>query len=129
MITLSNSTLFINMKSAIISAAVLLAPAAAIAGPYVNVEASSKYAGTDYSKTATDFFVGYEDSVGSLDYFVEGGPGVTTVDGGESETVPAGKVGFSVKASQRLKVYGELSASFNEGTNDYGTKAGVKYSF
>ena len=54
---------------------------------------------------------------------------MTTPDGGVSETVPAGKVGFSVKANDNLKVYGELAASFNDGTNDYGTKAGVKYSF
>ena len=52
-----------------------------------------------------------------------------TTDNGVSETVPAGKVGFSVKANKHLKVYGEISASLNEGTNDYGTKAGVKYSF
>ena len=101
----------------------------AIAGPYVNVETSSKFAGTDYSKSATDFFVGYEGEVGTLDYFIEGGPSVTTPDNGVSDTVPAGKVGFSVKANKHLKVYGEISASLNEGTNDYGTKAGVKYSF
>ena len=101
----------------------------AIAGPYVNVETSSKFVGTDYSKSATDFFVGYEGEVGALDYFIEGGPSVTTPDNGVSETVPAGKVGFSVKANKHLKVYGEISASLNEGTNDYGTKAGVKYSF
>ena len=63
------------------------------------------------------------------DYFIEGGPSVNTPDNGVSETVPAGKVGFSVKANKHLKVYGEISASLNEGTNDYGTKAGVKYSF
>ena len=103
--------------------------APAVAGPYVNVETSSKFAGTDYSKTATDFFVGYEGEVGTLDYFIEGGPSMTTPDNGVSETVPAGKVGFSVKANKHLKVYGEISASFNEDTNDYGTKAGVKYSF
>ena len=101
----------------------------AIAGPYVNVETSSKFAGTDYSKTATDFFVGYEGEVGTLDYFIEGGPSVTTPDDGVSETVPSGKVGFSVKANKHLKVYAELAASFEEDQNSYGTKAGVKYSF
>jgi|TARA_B100000530_G_scaffold227978_1_gene147053 hypothetical protein len=116
-------------KIALSTLAVTSFAAPAFAGVYVNLEASSSYAGTDYSKTSTDMFVGYEDSVGTLDYFIEGGPSVTTVDGGESDTVPAGKVGFSVKANDHLKVYGELSASFNEGTNDYGTKAGVKYSF
>ena len=110
------------------AAALAFGASAAVAGPYVNVETSSKFAGTDYSKTATDYFVGYEGEIGALDYFIEGGPSVTTPDGGESETVPAGKVGFSVKANDNLKVYGELSASF-EDTNSYGTKAGLKYSF
>ncbi|NBQ51659.1 MAG: hypothetical protein EBU35_13680 [Marivivens sp.] len=55
-----------------------MAAAPAVAGAYVNVETSSKFAGTDYSKSATDFFVGYEDEIGALDYFIEGGPSVTT---------------------------------------------------
>jgi len=117
------------MKNTLLFISTLAFAAPAVAGPYVNVETSSKFAGTDYSKTATDFFVGYEGEVGTLDYFIEGGPSMTTPDNGVSETVPAGKVGFSVKANKHLKVYGEMSASLNEGTNDYGTKAGVKYSF
>jgi len=117
------------MKSIIASGLLLgMAHGAAIAGPYVNVETQSKFAGSDYSKTATDFFVGYEGEVGALDYFIEGGPSVTSPDGGEAETVAAGKVGFSVKATDNLKVYGELSASFDD-VNEYGTKAGIKYSF
>ena len=111
---------------ALISAAALGTPA--LAGPYANIETQSTVAGSDYSKTSTDFFVGYEGEVGGLDYFIEGGPSMTTVDGGATDTIPAGKVGLSVKASERLKVYGELSASFDE-VNDYGTKVGVKYNF
>ena len=117
------------MKS-IIAAGLLIgcAHGAAIAGPYVNVETQSKFTGSDYSKTATDFFLGYENKVGNVGYFIEGGPSVTTLDGGETDTVPAGKVGFSIKPTEKLKMYGELSASF-EDTNSYGTKAGVTYSF
>jgi len=117
------------MKS-IIAAGLLIgcAHGAAIAGPYVNVETQSKFTGSDYSKTATDFFLGYENKVGNVGYFIEGGPSMTTLDGGETDTVPAGKVGFSIKPTEKLKMYGELSASF-EDTNSYGTKAGVTYSF
>tara|TARA_Y200000002_G_C22511757_1_gene591630 strand:+ start:104 stop:457 length:354 start_codon:yes stop_codon:yes gene_type:complete len=117
------------MKS-IVAAGLLLgcAHGAAIAGPYVNVETQSKFTGSDYSKTATDFFLGYENKVGNVSYFIEGGPSMTTLDGGETDTVPAGKVGFSIKPTEKLKMYGELSASF-EDTNSYGTKAGVTYSF
>ena len=117
------------MKSIIASGLLLgMAHGAAIAGPYVNVETQSKFAGSDYSKTATDLFVGYEGEYGSFDYFIEGGPSVTNPDGGETETAPAGKVGFSVKANDKLKLYGELSASFKD-TNSYGTKVGAKYKF
>ena len=117
------------MKSIIASGLLLgMAHGAAIAGPYVNVETQSKFAGSDYSGTATDFFVGYEGEIGTLDYFIEGGPSVTAPDSGESETLPAGKVGISVNATDNLKVYGELSATFDD-TNSYGTKAGLKYSF
>ena len=116
------------MKTLAILPAVALMAAPAFAGPYVNVESSSKFAGSDYSATSTDFFVGYEGSEGALDYFIEGGPSVSVKDGGEADTVPAGKVGLSVKASEQLKVYGELAASFDT-INSYGTKVGVKYSF
>ena len=116
------------MKSIIIASLLVAAGGAAHAGPYANIETQSKFAGSDYSKTSTDFFVGYEGEVGTLDYFIEGGPSMTTVDGGETDTIPAGKIGLYVKASEKLKVYGELSASFDE-VNDYGTKAGLKYNF
>ena len=117
------------MKSIIASGLLLgMAHGAAIAGPYVNVETQSKFTGSDYSGTATDFFVGYEGEIGALDYFIEGGPSVTAPDSGESETLPAGKVGISVNATDNLKVYGELSATFDD-TNSYGTKAGLKYNF
>ena len=46
------------------AAAIALAPAAALAGPYVNVEANSGWTGSDYSGTATDLHVGYEGELG-----------------------------------------------------------------
>jgi len=39
-----------------------------------------------------------------------------------------GKLGGSIQATERVSVYGELSASFDD-VNDYGTKVGVKYNF
>ena len=40
------------------AAAIALAPAAALAGPYVNVEANSGWTGSDYNSTTTDLHVG-----------------------------------------------------------------------
>ena len=46
------------------AAAALVAPSAALAGPYVNVEANAGWTGSDYNSTTTDFHVGYEGALG-----------------------------------------------------------------
>ena len=42
------------------AAAIAFAPAAALAGPYVNVETNAGWVGDDYSGAVTDLHVGYE---------------------------------------------------------------------
>ena len=42
------------------AAAIAFAPAAALAGPYVNVETNAGWAGDDYTGATTDAHVGYE---------------------------------------------------------------------
>ena len=116
------------MKTAILSAAVLFAAAPAFAGPYANIEANSGFTGSDYTGTATDFHLGVEGASGVASYGIQGGPTVVSPDGGEAETILTGKVFGSVAASDKLSVYGEISAAFDD-INSYGTKAGVKYSF
>jgi len=104
---------------------------AAFAGPYVNVEANSGFAGSDYAGTVTDLHVGYEGSAGALGYYIQGGPSVVSPDGAASDTVFSGKVGGSVAATENLSVYGEfaLATGANGADNGYGTKAGVKFTF
>jgi hypothetical protein len=116
-------------------AAVAAAPfmaSAALAGPYVNVEANSGFTGSDYTGTTTDFHVGYEGTEGVLGYYVQAGASVVSPDGGEADTVPSGKAGLSVAATDALSVYGEVSF-LGSGDADvdrgYGTKAGVKWTF
>ena len=46
------------------AAAVAFAPAAALAGPYVNVETNAGWTGGDYTGATTDLHVGYEGPVG-----------------------------------------------------------------
>ena len=117
------------MKSIIASGLLLgMAHGAAIAGPYVNVENNAGFTGSDFTSQTTDFHVGYE-SAGPLgSWGVQGGPSGVVPDGGDSETVLSGKVFGSVAATEKLSVYGEISATFND-TNTYGTKAGLKYNF
>ena len=46
------------------TAALSMSAGAALAGPYVNVEANSGWTGSDYNGTATDVHVGYEGPIG-----------------------------------------------------------------
>ena len=114
------------MKSIIIAGLLLGAShGAAIAGPYVNVEANSGYAGNDYTGTVIDNHVGYEGN----NWYVQGGPAVVLSDGAESELELSGKVGGTTSLSERLALYGEVSFLTGDNDTSYGTKAGLKYNF
>ena len=116
------------MKTLAILPAVALMAAPAFAAPYVNVEANSGFAGSDYSGTSTDLHVGFEGGEGILGYYIQGGPTVFSPDGGEADTKFTGKAGGSVAATEKLGVYGEISFAADS-VNSYGTKAGLKYKF
>ena len=115
------------------TAALSISTGAALAGPYVNVEANSGWTGSDYSGTATDLHLGYEGTLSeSASYYVQGGATVVSPDGGESDTVPSGKAGLGLAVTDALGAYGEVSF-VGSGDSDidrgYGAKLGVKYSF
>ena len=115
------------------AAAIAFAPAAALAGPYVNVETNAGWTGSDYNGAATDFHVGYEGAIGDgASYYVQGGATLLSPDGAESETVPSGKAGLGFAVTDSLGAYGEVSF-VGSGDDDidrgYGGKLGVKYSF
>jgi len=114
-------------------AALSLSAGAAVAGPYVNVEANSGWSGSDYSGTTTDLHVGYEGALGeSGSYYVQGGASLVSPDGGETDTVPSGKAGLGLGLTEALGAYGEVSF-IGSGDEDidrgYGAKLGLKYSF
>lgn len=111
---------------AILSVAALGTPA--LAGPYVNIENNAGFTGSDFNGHATDFHLGYESGNDLGSYYIQAGPSIFAPDGGEEETKLTGKLGGSIQATERVSVYGELSASFDD-VNDYGTKVGVKYNF
>ena len=121
----------IFLKCAASAVAVSTLGTAAIAGPYANVEANSGFVGSDYGGTVTDIHVGYESSLTSKsDWYIQGGPAIVAIDGEDQETELSGKVGINVSVTDKLGVYGEV-AFLTDGDEDanYGTKAGVKYSF
>ena len=126
------------IKSVFAAAAVAaaFAPAAALAGPYVNIETNSGFAGSDYDSTLLETHIGFESALGeSASWYVQGGPAVSFVDGeDDSTTEVSGKIGLSVAASENLSVYGEVAAittneiDFDEDLNA-NVKAGVKLTF
>jgi hypothetical protein len=112
------------------TAALSVSAGAALAGPYVNIEANSGFVGSDYSGTVTDFAVGYEGDLGeSSAWYIQGGPALVSPDGAESEVEFSGKGGASVSLTDALSVYGEISFITGDDDTGYGTKAGVTYRF
>ena len=90
------------------AAAIALAPAAALAGPYVNVETNAGWVGDDYTSATTDLHVGFEGEAGAASYYVQAGPAIVAVDGQETDTQFSGKAGIGVPVSDALGVYGCL---------------------
>lgn len=116
--------------SAALATAFALAPAAALAGPYANVEVNAGFLGSDYQAATTDLHLGYEGTSGDFSWYLQGGPSVVSVDGSDgSDMELSGKIGASVAATEKLDFYGELSAITGDVENAYGVKAGAKYSF
>ena len=113
------------------AAAIALAPAAALAGPYVNVETNAGWVGDDYTSATTDLHVGFEGEAGAASYYVQAGPAIVAVDGQDTDTQFSGKAGIGVPVSDAIGVYGEMSFLTAEDDDDFGVggKLGVKYNF
>ena len=118
------------MKKITLALAATLFSSPVLAGPYVNVETNADYTGSDYTSRATDLHVGYENNLGDLAYYIQGGKTINAADGVDSESIFSGKLGGSVSATDKLGVYGEVSFSqVEDADNNYGTKLGAKFSF
>ena len=113
--------------------AAVVAPSAALAGPYVNVETNAGWTGADYTGATTDFHVGYEGALGeSASYYVQGGASLVSPDNGETDTVPSGKAGLGVAVTDAVGAYGEVSfvgSGSDSVDRGYGAKLGLKYTF
>ena len=123
------------MKNLLIAAAVIAAPSAAIAGPYVNLEGNSSFSASNYQGTVLETHVGFESDLGeSSSWYIQAGPAFVSVDGEGTTTEYSGKVGVSVELTERISAYGEVAAmtqgegDFDEDLN-YGVKVGATYRF
>ena len=118
------------MKKITLAIAASLFSAPVMAGPYVNVESNANYTGSDYESRSTDLHIGYENNLGDLAYYIQGGKTINAVDGVDSESNFSGKLGGNISATDKLGFYGEVSfAQVEDADNTYGTKLGAKYSF
>jgi len=118
------------MKKLALALAATIVSTPAMAGPYVNVESNSTSVGTNFQSRATDLHIGYENNLGDLAYYVQGGKTINAADGVDSDSNFSGKIGGSVAATERLGVYGELAVTaVEDADNNFGTKLGAKYSF
>ena len=118
------------MKSIALALAASTFAVPAFAGPYVNVETNANYTGSDYTSRATDLHVGYENNIGDLAYYVQGGKTINAADGVDAESNFSGKLGASGSATDKLGLYGEVSfAQVEDADNNYGTKLGAKFNF
>ena len=117
----------IKKTFAALAATPLLFSGAAVAGPYVNLEASGSYPDGAYTTGALEAVIGYEgETPGGIGWYVSGGPTVThtetTDDFGDVELI--GYLGGSYD-----KFYGEISGVTAEDDIDWSAKAGVKFVF
>ena len=114
------------MKSiAFLPAALIAVAAPATAGPYLNVEANSGFAGSNYGGTVIDNHVGYKKD----NWYIQAGPAIVAPDGGDTELEFSGKVGGSVDLSDSVSAYGEVSFMTSDADNNFGTKIGLVYEF
>ena len=114
------------------TAALSMSAGAAFAGPYVNIETNAGYTGNDYNAATTDLHVGFEGAMGEdAGYYLQAGPAIVSVDGEDTTTEFSGKAGVGVDIAENVNVYGEVAFITVDGSDDnnYGLKAGVKYSF
>ena len=123
------------MKNLLIAAAVIAAPSAAIAGPYVQAESNSSFSASNYQGTVLETHIGYASDLGdSSSWYIQAGPAIVMPDDGETTTELSGKVGISTDVTEKLEAYGEVSAMTTDEMDwdadlDLGVKAGLTFRF
>tara|TARA_B100000524_G_C23602851_1_gene353270 strand:- start:282 stop:659 length:378 start_codon:yes stop_codon:yes gene_type:complete len=120
-------------KSAI-AGIILVSSPASIAGPFVNAETNASYFGDARESTVTDVHFGYDFPLSDkATLTLQGGPAFVSIPDTDVEHEMSGKIALSVDATDKLNVYGEVSAITIqrdiEADFPVGLKAGVKYSF
>lgn len=129
------------IKSLVLGAAataVALAPASALAGPYLNIENNAGFAGgdgldMDFVGSTTDFHIGVEGAGEDTSWYLQAGPALISPDNDEASVEFSGKIGgaVAITADKNLNLYGEVSFITVDDFDaaNVGTKIGMKYNF
>lgn len=119
-----------NIKSLLAVAAVSAFSTPVFAGPYVGLDTKSIFSGSDYTSSEFTGKIGWQGTIGTSNYFIEGGTFTTAADNGDTDTnlrVATG-IAFAVTEKVGVNIGGELKTVDN-GDNNYEVVSGVKYSF
>ena len=116
------------------TAAVAFAPAAALAGPYVNVEINAGWTGDNYTGLLLISTLSTKvPSVSPALLTMSKVAAIVAADGAENSTRFSGKAGVGIPVSDALGVYGGFSfiTAEDEFMDDLGVggKLGLKYNF
>jgi len=122
----------IKSTIAAVAATPLIFTGAAIAGPYVNIEANGSYPDGAYSSGNIEFQVGYEaTTTNGISWYASVGPTVqhteTADEFGDVEI--AAYLGGSKGITEKVGVYGEIYGATNNDDLDLSGKAGLRYTF
>ena len=124
--------MFTKSTIAALAASPLLISGAAIAGPYVNIEANGSYPDGTYTSGNLEFQVGYEGvTTNGISWYVSGGPTVqhteTADEFGDVEL--AGYLGGGKQITEKVGIYGEIYGATNNDNVDWSGKIGTRYTF
>ena len=112
------------------AAATVLAAPAAIAGPYVNIESNSGFAGNDYAGSTLEPHIGVAaDLSDSTGLYLQAGPAFILPDDGDSDTQFSGKAGVTHAMSDSWSAYGEYAFLTTDDDLASNVKLGVTYEF
>jgi len=116
------------LAGALATATASAAPAMAD-GFYVNAERNDGFVGSSPSGGVSELHVGYDGSIGSMPFYIQGGPAYLTPSGADGDVELSGKVGGGFAISDKLGAYWEASFMTGDDNNSYGSKLGAKYQF
>lgn len=116
---------------AAVGIALAAAAPSAIAGPYVNVEHTHDWVGSDAKGGATEMHVGFSTKLDpQAEFYVQGGATYLSPDAADGEAVPSAKAGLNLSDVGPVNIYGEVSFT-GSGEDDvdrnYQAKVGVRY--